>query len=85
MSVDEKTIEGFAELLHHYHNALAPDFGCGNAQQAEWNDLASNERKRLVAAARLAMLEMASSPDGNQPNIFTTWPSGGTEGRDCGC
>ena len=85
MSIDEKTIEGFAERFHHYHNALAPDFGLGTAQESEWDELTTNERKRLVAAARLAVLEMQSGSTGDSMNIFTSWPSGGTEGRDCGC
>jgi hypothetical protein len=85
MSVDEKAIEGFAELFHHYHGALAPDFGCGIAEDVEWHELSNNERRRFVAAMRLALLEVQAPSVGNQPNIFTTWPSGGTEGRECGC
>ncbi len=85
MSTDEKTIEGFAELFHHYHNALAPDFGCGIADEVEWSGLSTNERKRFVAAVRLALIEVQAPSNGNIPNIFTSWPAGGTEGRDCGC
>jgi hypothetical protein len=85
MSADAKTIEGFAELFHHYHSALAPDFGCRSAEDLEWTDLSSNERKRFVAAIRLALLEVQSSPSGNQSNIFTSWPTDGSEGRECGC
>jgi hypothetical protein len=84
MSTDEKTIEGFAELFHHYHNALAPDFGCGIADDVEWHELSANERRRYVAAVRLALLNVQAPSSGNQPNIFTRWPVG-TEGRDCGC
>jgi hypothetical protein len=85
MSTDERTIEGFAKLFHHYHNALAPDFGCGIAEDIDWNELSIKERKRFVAAVRLALIEVQAPHDGNQPNIFTTWPNGGTEGHDCGC
>jgi hypothetical protein len=85
MSTDEKTIEGFAELFHHYHSVLAPDFGCGITEDVEWNELSNNERRRFVAAVRLALLEVRPRSEGNQPNIFTAWPNGGTEGRDCGC
>jgi hypothetical protein len=85
MSVDEKSIENFAELFHHYHSALAPDFGCGTSAEVEWDKLASGERKRLVAATRLALTELQSHAGGGSGNIFTRWPEGGTEGRDCGC
>ena len=85
MSVDEKALESFAALFHHYHSALAPDFGCSAESEVEWKELTSNERKCAVAAARLAVIEMQSEPTGKVPNIFTSWPLNGTEGRDCGC
>ena len=46
MSIQEVSAEQLAELLHHYHQALGPDF--------------SGESKPLVAAARLALLELRS-------------------------
>ncbi len=85
MSTDERTIEAFAESFHHYHSALAPDFGCGIGNDSEWRELPSNERKRFVAAVRLALLEVRSPSSSNQSNILSRWPLDGTEGRDCGC
>lgn len=85
MPLCDQTTENFAELFYHYHNALAPDFGCDECTQVDWKELTSNERRRAIAAARLAVLELQSEAAGNMQNIFTTWPSGGTEGRDCGC
>lgn len=83
MTVQEKTVETFAESFYRFHDALAPDFGCGSA--AEWDELAANERKRFVAAARLAFLELDVQPDGPHAELARDWASGGTEGRECGC
>jgi hypothetical protein len=61
MSIQEVSAEQLAELFHHYHQALAPDFGCANKRDAEpWEQMPQLERSRLVAAARLALLELAS-------------------------
>jgi hypothetical protein len=61
MSIQEVSAEQLAELFHHYHQALAPDFG----RQAEqdhraWRDVPQQDRSRMVAAARLALLEIDS-------------------------
>lgn len=85
MPLCDQTIENFAELFHHYHNALATDFGCDEGAQVDWKELTSNERRRAIAAVRLAVLELQNEVTHNMQNIFTRWPSGGTEGRDCGC
>lgn len=61
ISVNSHGVENFAELLHHYYQALAPDFGCSNAEKDEWQALPANERRRLVAATRLALMETESS------------------------
>jgi hypothetical protein len=85
MSVDEKTIERLAKLVHYYHGALAPDFGCGAARDLEWNELASNERKRSVAAVRLALLEVDSTEDGEPAHALGSWQKSSKEGREWGC
>ncbi len=61
MSIQEVSAEQLAELFHHYHQALAPDFGCANKPNAEgWEQIEPQERSRLIAAARLALLELAA-------------------------
>ena len=61
MSIQEVSAEQLAELLHHYHQALGPDFSCENKPDAEaWEHVPQPEKKRLVAAARLALLELTS-------------------------
>lgn len=63
MSIQEVTPEQLAELFHHYHQALAPDFGCTSSSNTEaWERVPLQERNRLVAAARLALLELTSTP-----------------------
>jgi hypothetical protein len=62
MSIQEVSAEQLAELFHHYHQALAPDFG-GTARPTpeSWDEISQPERSRMVAAARLAILEVAST------------------------
>jgi hypothetical protein len=61
MSIQEISPEQFAELFHHYHHALAPDFGCPSDHcRRSWNDVPVEERNRMTAAARLAILELES-------------------------
>ena len=82
MSVNLEQIEGFAELFHHYYSALAPDFGCPVEEKPEWRELTLNERRRIVAATRLALIEAESSTSSDE----TIAPvHQGTEGRECGC
>jgi hypothetical protein len=62
MSIQEVSAEQLAQLFHHYHQALAPDFGCADGATPEpWEHVSQPERNRMVAAARLAILEVAST------------------------
>jgi hypothetical protein len=64
MSIQEVSPEQFAKLFHHYHEALARDFGCANRSYPDsWSEVPLGERRRMVTAARLALLELASSSD----------------------
>ena len=82
MSVNLERVEGFAELFHHYYSALAPDFGCAGDEKPDWRDLTLNERRRFVAATRLALIEAGTQTDGEHK---VTGAREGTEGRECGC
>jgi len=83
VSVNVDRIEGFAELFHHYYTALASDFGCAPSQQPEWSELERNERKRLIAATRLALMDATSQTQGETAG--RAFANHGTEGRECGC
>lgn len=64
MSIQEVSAEQLAELLHHYHQALAPDFGgTKNSSPESWNEISQPEKNRMVAAVRLAILEVASTEE----------------------
>jgi hypothetical protein len=62
MSIQDVSAEQLAELFHHYHQALGPDFGCTSKPNTEaWEQVPQPEKGRLVAAARLALLELVST------------------------
>jgi hypothetical protein len=61
MWIHEVAPERLAELFHHYHEALAPEIsGKGSEGRAQWKEVPQKEKSRLVAAARLALLELES-------------------------
>jgi hypothetical protein len=61
MSIHEVAPEQLAQLFHHCHHALAPDFHCGERVGSEtWDQIPAQEKSRLVAAARLALLELSA-------------------------
>jgi hypothetical protein len=72
MSIQDVSPEQLAELLHHYQRALAPDFGCPPQPGGEaWEEMPQPEKSRLIAAARLAVLELAASGgEGNSKRYF---------------
>jgi len=62
MSIQEVSAEQLAELFHHYHQALGQDVGCAGKSNTEaWEQVSQPEKKRLVAAAHLALLELVST------------------------
>lgn len=62
MSIQDASAEQLAELFHHYHQALGPDFGCtGKPIASSWTEVSNQEKKRMVAAARLTLLELDST------------------------
>jgi len=61
MSIQEVAPEQLAELFHHYHQALAPDFQCAGKPSETWDHVSDREKNRLIAAARLALLELAAT------------------------
>jgi len=61
MSTQEVSAEQLAELFHHYHQAFASDSGRRTEQADQsWKDVPQQERNRMTAAARLALLELDS-------------------------
>ena len=65
MSLQEVLPEQLAELFHHYHQALGPDFAADTkpdtkADLESWEQVPSQEKNRMIAAARLALLELGA-------------------------
>jgi len=61
MWIHEVAPERLAELFHHYHQALTPEpSGKGSEGRGSWKEVSPQEKNRLVAAARLALLELES-------------------------
>jgi len=65
MWIHEVAPERLAELFHHYHQALTPEMsGKGSEGHGSWKEVSPQEKKRLVTAARLALLELESITSG---------------------
>ncbi len=61
MWINEVAPERLAELFHHYQQALMPEVtGKGSEGRGSWKEVSQPEKSRLVAAARLALLELES-------------------------
>jgi len=61
VSIQGVSAEQLAELFHHYHETLASDFGCTSKRNEAWEQVPQQEKNRLVAAARLALMDLAST------------------------
>ena len=62
MSTEEVFVQQFAKLFVHYRATLALNTGSSRDIQLDgWNALPSVERERMVAAARLALIEIESA------------------------
>ena len=63
-TIQDVSAEKLAQLFHDYREALAHDGrdrGITN-ESSSWDRTPQNERKLMVAAARLALLELATAP-----------------------
>lgn len=74
MSIQDVSAEQLAKLIHHYQDALTHDFHCSSKEYEarSWDQTPQNERNLMVAAARLALLELEGlSPQNNRPYFVT--------------
>lgn len=60
MSTQEMFVQQFARLFHHYREALSAEEQT-ETQPGSWKSVPPEERNRMVAAARLALLELETS------------------------
>ena len=76
MSIEEVSAERFAQLFHHYHRVLS--HGSGSAARLrtcdEWANVPPSEKNRLIAACRLALLEVEVVPSDNQSRRYFAKP-----------
>jgi len=86
--LQDVSAEQLATLFFHYSEALALDFECrqhgGGDASASWESVSPNERKLMVAAARLVLLDLAASGRSEIQRTGSGWQEG-TEGKECGC
>jgi hypothetical protein len=67
-TIQDVSAEQLAKVFHHYREALGRDCdGHGMKEETSWDRTPQNERKRMVAAARLALLELATTPTLTRP------------------
>ncbi len=76
MSIQEVSAERFAQLFHHYQVALADE--SGNAAHTRtcdaWANVPATEKSRMIAAARLALLEVELLPSERQSRRYFAKP-----------
>jgi hypothetical protein len=63
-TIQDVSAEQLAKVFQHYRAALAHDCSCDGSEEGSstWDRTPQNERKLMVAAARLALLELATTP-----------------------
>jgi hypothetical protein len=66
-TIEEVNAEQLAKLFYNYREALAQDCTKHNSnenqkQESSWERTPQSERKLLVAAARLTLLELLTTP-----------------------
>jgi hypothetical protein len=68
-SMQNVSAEQLAKVFHHYHEALAHDFhGYASREVAtSWDQAPQQERKLMIAAARLTLLKLAASVQQDPP------------------
>jgi len=76
MSIQEVSAERFAQLFHQYQQALANDFGDSSSGPTKdaWADVPPSEKHLMVAAARLALLEVELLPSERQSRRYFAKP-----------
>ena len=76
MSIQEVSAERFAQLFHHYHQALANESGeAARIRTCDaWADVPPLEKSRMIAAARMALLEVELIPSERQSRRYFAKP-----------
>ena len=84
MSTQELSPELLAKAFFHYHEALGLDFGCSSNHHAtSWDPVSLQEPARMVAAARLALLQITSQLNREEDERSRYFASPGTAEWGC--
>lgn len=70
MSNQDVFVEQFAKLFHHYRETLSSEVEPSDS----WNSLPAEERNRMIAAARLAILGLESNSQAQDAKRFYAKP-----------
>ncbi|MGA9528714.1 MAG: hypothetical protein WBS24_11405 [Terriglobales bacterium] len=76
MQIQEVSAERFAQLFHQYQQALANDFTGAHEDRAPaaWTEIPPAEKQLMIAAARLALLEVEVLPSERQSRRYFAKP-----------
>lgn len=66
-TIQDCSAEQLAKLFHHYREALAHDCSSNSRDNSSWDHTPANERKLMVAAARLTLLELSTTAPSQAP------------------
>ena len=67
-TIQDCSAEQLAKLFHHYREALAHDCASNIRDNGSWDRTPANERKRMIAAARLTLLELSTTDPSPTPD-----------------
>ena len=76
MSIQELSAERFAQLFYHYHHALSDKSGSETRRRTcdVWADVPPSEKDKMIAAARLALLEVELIPRQSESRRYFAKP-----------
>jgi hypothetical protein len=73
-TIQDVTPEQLARLIYHYQEALTHDAGTEPTPAHSWDDASQQDRKRMVAAARLTLIELSTTPVINRRRPYYAQP-----------
>ncbi len=83
MSIQELSPEDLAKVFCHYKEALAPGKQLASEPPHSWDEASPKEKVQMIAAARLALLELEAEVRGREDERCRYFPRPGS--ADWGC
>jgi hypothetical protein len=73
--IEEVRAERLAQLFYHYHHSLLADVNALSTPRTEsWDQVPEQERRRLVSAARLTLLELSTEDSKQKTRSYSATP-----------